>query len=240
LAVLSRRDQADAEYQSALELSPHSRELLVEMYRNRAHRCVDKGEFGKASDEFSRAREATPHDADLWNYEAECRLAAGDLPGYRRLCAEMLSRFRDTKDPRTAHQVIFSCVLIPDSVADMRDLIPLAEVAAPMHHGNVRVLGAAFFRAGRYAEAVARLEESARMYQPRPWELCFSAMAYHYLGQKKHAADCLARARKWIADAGGTHDDLSWIPNYYYDWEERIEFPLLMHEAESIIDGKSN
>jgi tetratricopeptide (TPR) repeat protein len=159
---------------------------------------------------------------------------------YHRVCAEMFARFRETKDPQTAQQVVFSCVARPNALEEMSELVPLAEVAAPWHHGNTRVLGAALYRAGRYAEAAERLEASARIYHPPLWELCFLGMTYQRLGQQPQARRCLEQAlpgagaawsrrcleqaRRWIEEANrGAEDDLSGVQRHYDTWCERIE-----------------
>ena len=238
LAGLRRREMADAEYAAALKVSSEDPLIRFEAHRNRAYFYANRSKWEQAAAEFGLARELAPDQARLWQTQANVYLAAKDFPAYRRTCAAMVEWFRQTKDPRTAHYVVFACVTRPDALPEMRELIPLAELAAPWHHGNVRMLGAAHYRSGDYAKAVACLEASTRVYHPRAWELSFLAMAYYHSGEHQKARHHLAQAQSWMNDAkSGAVDNLSGVQQYIDTWEESVEFPILLREAVSLIDG---
>src|SRR5262249_15606615 len=69
-------------------------------------------------------------DLEMLGYRlAWLRLRAGDVDGYRRLCATLCERFGQTKDARTAYLLVRICTLHPEGAADPARLVKLAEVA---------------------------------------------------------------------------------------------------------------
>ena len=65
---------------------------------------------------------------ELLRRRATLLLAAGDRPGYRQVCDEMLALYGDTTVPDTAETVAYLCGLSPNPVADPADLQRLAEL----------------------------------------------------------------------------------------------------------------
>ena len=157
-------------------------------------------------------------------------LALGDQAGLRRACSDSLSRYGNTTDPFDANNIAWSCLLGPDAVADREAPVRLAERAvsgAPetMKPRFLYTLGAALCRAGRFEEAIRRLEESIQKRggesQPEDW--AFLAMAHHQLG---HCTE----ARRWL-------DRLqSYRANEDFDasWDE-LEIRILRSEAEALV-----
>ncbi len=239
-AGLRRTRLAIDEYDAAVSGLPDDAQIRFERCRTRGY-YYGYRDWPQSAREFAQARRLMPDQSLIWNFEAISQLAAGDGDAYRRLCGEMLERFAATQDPRTAQNIVFACVLQSNAVPDPAQLIPGARVAARMHHGNSRVIGAACCRAGQYDEAVRQLTESARLNLPRSWEWCFLAMAHHHLGHTAEAQRCLQSAALWIAEADRTtpvdprHCLLAWG-----GFTERFEFPLLYAEAAALIgDGNS-
>ncbi len=145
-------------------------------------------------------------------------LAAGDRDGVRRAVADLLDRFGRTIDPEEAITVAWCCVLAPDAVADREALVRLAQNA-------LKTLGAALFRAGRFDEAIRRLEEGIPLRNgtnvPQAW--AFLAIAHFRLGHRNAAHHWLERLR---------HHEPSRDPNQF--WHE-LEIRLLRGEAEAVI-----
>ncbi len=101
-----------------------------------------------------------------WYYHTSLRLYAGDQPGYRHACQEMINRFGTTTDPFVASLVAHACSLGNDSSVDLNHVIDLAGLAAhgkPRDGWSMYTLGAALRRAGRFNEAVSRLDQAARV-----------------------------------------------------------------------------
>ena len=102
---------------------------------------------------------------------------------------------------------------------------------------RLSTLGAAFYRAGRFEEAVRQLDRSVEAHSARgtPFDALFLAMAYHRLGLAVQARDWLRRgtaaARTAMREAN-PRDGTSWIP--------RLQLEILGREAASLInpDGR--
>jgi tetratricopeptide (TPR) repeat protein len=154
-------------------------------------------------------------------------LAAGDRPGYRRACGDLVARGRPSTVPGIANEVAWCCALAPDAVADPDTPVRLAEVALAgikeeEKHLVLNTLGAALYRAGRFEEAIRRLDESvARRGVPEDW--AFLAMAHQRLGHHEEALRWLARLRD---------RPFSGSPEQF--WEE-FQVRLLRREAEAVV-----
>jgi tetratricopeptide (TPR) repeat protein len=105
-----------------------------------------------------------------------------------------------------------------------------AEVAVNLAPGNgfiLNTLGAAQYRAGRYADALATLTKSellnATKEGSRPADLAFLAMSRHQLGKKDEAKATLGRLRAVMKQPRWVKDDKS------------VGF---LREAEELIEGE--
>ena len=122
-------------------------------------------------------------------------------------------------------------MLGPDAVADFAPPIGLAESAvrrAAPHkkHGPLNTLGAVLYRAGRYQEAIARLNEAvATDGTAAEQDHVFLAMAQQRLGATDEARKLLAK----IAPLA---------PGAPFSWD-RLEMELLRREAAALIDGSA-
>jgi tetratricopeptide (TPR) repeat protein len=217
-----------------LKLRPHDPQIRLEAHRNRGYYHVGHRQWDQAAAEFARASELQPHDKHLWQFTAAAHLAAGDSDAYGRVCAGMLERFRKTQDPEVAYQVVYTCVLRQDALADLDQLLPLARVAGP--GGSMRLLAAAHYRAGHYEKAVQCFQKAARVYRFRAWDWFFMAMAQHRLGRAEEAQQCLAKAIAWMGEADRQKlDDLSGARPAWGAWHEPVVVPLLRRETEELV-----
>ncbi|MBI2826010.1 MAG: protein kinase [Planctomycetia bacterium] len=236
-AGLRRPVEAEAEFAIALELSPDDPQVRLETHRNRAYCHIRKREFGPAATEFALANIVAPDDSDLWRFQAFATLGAGDVAAYRQVCRGMVARFRDTRDSAVAYDVIDACVLQPSALEDMSELIPLAELGATWYVGAIRMLGAAHYRAGHFDDAVRCYEAASRMTLLRARDLAFLAMAHMRLGHVDQAQRSMAEATLWIDEANRQElDDLTGSHPVWEGWYESIDTPLLLEEAQSVID----
>jgi Flp pilus assembly protein TadD len=112
--------------------------------------------------------------------------------------------------------------------------VRLAEAVLKLHEmteregsDRLRILGAALYRAGRFAEAIRTLEESHRGRDDGsdPQGFAFLAMAHDRLGHR-------AEARRWLDKLAAYRPketgDLSW---------DDVEVRILRREAESLLLG---
>jgi tetratricopeptide (TPR) repeat protein len=206
-----------------LEARP-SVHLLLELAADQVRRNrLEKA--GDLLDRILKCPEATrPDHLDvglLWLHLGVPRL-------YRAACAKLLASSGDAPSPRTAHALAWQCVLGPHAVADPGTVVRLAEEALAGASTEQRpqaltTLGAALYRAGRHARAVARLEEAIRLgnEQGLPQDWAFLAMAQQALGDSK-------AARRWL---GKLTDRLP--PTFW----ETLELKLLQSEAEALIQA---
>jgi tetratricopeptide (TPR) repeat protein len=94
------------------------------------------------------------------------------------------------------------CVTVPDEFRSPDEGIAAAERAVklrPGEWGYYNTLGIAYYRAGRYQDAIGALEKclanNAR--QTDGQDLYFLAMCHHRLGDSERARQCYDRARTW-------------------------------------------
>ncbi len=141
-----------------------------------------------------------------------------------------LARQERTTNPDMANSVAWSCILAPRAVADPQTLVRLAELAvtgfpAERKHLALNTLGAALYRAGRFDDAIRRLEEGMRLRNAvdEPLDLPFLAMAHHRLGHHDEAHRLLDRLRNRQPDTNANRF-----------WDE-LEIRLLRSQAEAVI-----
>jgi WD40 repeat protein/serine/threonine protein kinase len=190
------------------------------------------GQWEQTAADLGKTVEAYPN---LLQFRYQHILAleeARDRAGVQRACKDLLEKFGNATDPAEANVVAWSCVLVPDAVADREAPIRLAENAlARWSEGEksdgLDTLGAALYRAGRFEEAIRRLNESSqtRGGERVPRGYAFLAMAHHRLGHRDESKHWLDRLRDYQ-----THQvyDSSW---------DTLEIKILRREVESLILG---
>src|SRR5882757_7523285 len=167
-ALAKRREweAAAAEFTEAIRLAPER--TAPRVARGNAH--GELGRFALARADFARAAELDPVDPEPRYRLALACVAEGDDDGYRRACADLLAHFGATEDPKVASPLAYTCAARPGAVDAPEALVRWGERAVPLFRGNGRVLGAALYRAGRFEEAVRRLDESTRLTTPVAWD----------------------------------------------------------------------
>jgi tetratricopeptide (TPR) repeat protein len=166
-------------------------------------------------------------------------LDRGDIAGYRRACARMLERLGTSDDPWSASEVALACMQGPASVADLEQVVRLAEGAvaanpyvAWWHHA----LAGAYVRTGRYEQALRASDESdqAGWWSSRVLNDLVRALAYLRLGKRAQGRRCLDAALRWrdehLKDAPGNARPEAVMPAF--DW---TSFEILRREAEVLL-----
>ena len=173
------------------------------LYARRGRALLERGQTDPGLADLARPEVAHATHWQVLDWHAHACLARGDRAGYRRACAALLARFSKTEDAAMANNVAWICTLAPGAVADFRPVVRLAERAVDARKNSyeaLNTLGAALLRAGRYREAVARLQEAlARRgkYDTAADELLL-ALAYQKLGQADEARRWRERATAWL------------------------------------------
>jgi tetratricopeptide (TPR) repeat protein len=124
------------------------------------------------------------------------------------------------------------CVRVPGVVADPQLPVKLAERALAKEPGDSNYLntcGAALYRAGRFEDAVKRLQEAikAEGAEGTVWDFFFLALAHHRLGNAAEARQWFDKAVRWIDQPPRDGDDPA-----KWSWGQRLDLQLLRREAE--------
>jgi len=218
--------QAEVAYAEAIRARPldsSARQALARLH-------VGHSRIDRAVPTLLEAVQQIPDDLELRLQLSLALLCSGDRAGWRRSNAALLDRFGGTSHADTARNVAWACVLGPDATADPEVPVRLAEAAVRGATETAKIyylstLGAALYRAGRFDDAIRRLEEGIRLgggvTPPQDW--AFFAMAHHRLGHRDLALRWLDRLRNHRPSES---PDPLW-------WDLRI--PLLRSEAEAVI-----
>ncbi|MCI0461972.1 MAG: protein kinase, partial [Gemmataceae bacterium] len=168
-----------------------------------AHAYVGKWE--EAAVDYARAIEQGGDNESLWNALALIHLKQGRTDDYRHTCADLLRRFGQTKDMAVARTVGRTCLLAPDALEDPNILVQLAERFAAGKEANAAalgMLGAAFYRAGRFKDAEQKLPSAGGA--ASDW--LFLAMVHHHLGHAEEAKKWLDKALQSYIPCMGSRD----------------------------------
>jgi WD40 repeat protein len=161
----------------------------------------------------------------LADVEAYLRDSPTIRPEARQQALELVERYREETDPEPYHQAAWTIIRQPDlNGFQYRFALCQAQTAyrlASQQAKNRTALGAAQYRAGRYAEALATLVPAAESDAAAPADLAFLALTRHRLGQKEPARAVLARLRETLR-----------APR----WAQNEEAAAFLREAESRID----
>ena len=200
--------------------------LSIELLMVRAQHHAKEGRLDQGRVVISRAGDLPWEDGEFSTPLEPCRLFA--LLACLEKISAGLNKCRQTTNPRLAKAVAWACVLAPSAVADRELPVRLAEVAlkgydVDQNHSILNTLGAALYRAGRFEDAIHRLEDGIRLRigasVPQDW--AFLAMAHHRLGHRDEA-------RRWLDRFRDRQPEPDAI------WDE-LEIRLLRSEAEAVI-----
>jgi hypothetical protein len=155
----------------------------------------------------------------------------------------MLKRFGETGDSDEANWVAWTCALGPEGVKEWDGAVHLAEMAVrgggPQSTFYCSTLGAVLYRAGRFPEAVRRLDEASAAFaqagtQPLrsspAYTWFFLALAHQRLGHREVGRQWLAKALKQVEQE--TRDGS-------LRWNIRLTLQLLRREAEGLLGPKA-
>jgi WD40 repeat protein len=168
---------------------------------------LDLGDFHRLrpqrlAENFDRGVLAADHIAVRWFLRGRFHHEAGRF-------AEALRDWREAvaKQPDRAlfcNDLARLYVVGPEPLRDARAAVPLAEKAVKLQQGAwgyVNTLGIAYYRASRYADAVAALRKSLAggTGAADAANLYFLGLCHHRLGDATRAGDFFERAKAWHA-----------------------------------------
>jgi hypothetical protein len=136
--------------------------------------------------------------------------------------------------------VVDACTQTPNSLPNMAELLPVARVAAHAWVGGERLLGAACFRVGDYAQALRHYQQVEVRNLLRPGDMSFQAIAHHQLGRTQQADRLLRDVRKWIRRADQERLPVTLVSVPAWDsWYEPQETRRRFQEAEAVLSKPS-
>jgi serine/threonine protein kinase/Flp pilus assembly protein TadD len=156
---------------------------------------------------YDRVMASRPPDRAAMLEYASLYLLAGDTPGYRRLCARLVEKYGKDSDVDIAQNLSRVCTLAEGAVAESELPLAWAELwttRRPPLPWTVHAVGAAYYRAGKFDEAVRHFRESQAGAPTWPGQCmndAFLALAHARLGQADEARRSLAKTDRWLADA---------------------------------------
>ena len=239
-AELGRWKEAAADHSKAIGLEP----------KNATH-WIDRGDvyaeldlWDRACAEYTAAVELGADDQKRRALArlAEVKLAQNDAGAFRQVCADLVGQFNQDENPDGDYTVAWTCVLVPDAVADWAEVERLARRAVEAaktdddRHYFLSALGAANCRAGSFEEAVTHLNESIRARKggdPLDWLFLAQAHQLGPLPRRKAMADQSHRLDRFIhqkpTERRLLHGRVDW-----YTW---LELQVLRREAEALVKG---
>ena len=104
---------------------------------------------------------------------------------------------------RRWNNLAWAYLTAPEPLRDPSQGLATAEKATRLDPGNPayrNTLGVAYYRAGRYREAIDLLRSNAEAEDDRSlvFDLCFLAMSHHKLGETPRAREYLGLAHRWM------------------------------------------
>jgi WD40 repeat protein len=220
--------------QKQTELKALGERSDAEGFANGRNEHTRTGQWELAAASFGKLVEGDPNSLQYRYSHILLLEEARNRVGVQRACEDLLKRFGNATDPAQANDVAWSCVLVPDAVADREAPIRLAEDALARWSAGERsdvlnTLGAALYRAGRFEEAIRRLKESSQTQSGErvPRGYAFLALAHHRLGHRDESKRWLDKLRDYQSHQ---------VTNYTWD---DLEIDILRREAESLILGST-
>jgi serine/threonine protein kinase len=233
----NRGDEAAAFLLSEFpKVEPESVPGYVSLFSMLGRHLAVKGQWKEAANLVAKTVEFEPDSHDPYHTLAPLLVASGNVLEYRRLCQQIVARFRSTQDPYIADQMAKDCLILPDSGADLKLVDAMADVALT---GGTNILfecckATAEYRQQHFAEAIKRAGSVVK--DPFPYSraeaYAILAMSQFQRGQtnEAHAAlvncDQVIETRMPKLDSG----DLG------QDWRDWIIAHALQREANDLIN----
>jgi hypothetical protein len=211
-----------------------------ELYLFGSSTLAKHGKWNDASALSEELGKSDPTNSDYYHMRAPLLVASGDVEAYRRLCGEIVSRFRNAADPYVADKMAKDCLILPDSRADLTAVAALADLAATRGSNSPAAPHFKFckalseYRLGHYQAATnwAGLAIQGPYDYPKANAAAVMAMSQFKLNQLDNARTTLAYCNQVIKEKMPTFgQDLGG------DWQDWIIAHALQSEAKGLIEG---
>jgi WD40 repeat protein/Flp pilus assembly protein TadD len=211
-----------------LKLDPQSLEICT----RRGYATAAQGQWDRAVSEYTRALEL---GAAGWQFAYPMALASlmVDNSEYCRSCARLLGQAGSPENPNDANNLAWAFALAPLPLVDLTQPLQWSEktvAGRPKDPVYLNTLGALYYRAGQFEDAILRLKEAIQAHGQGGTALdwLFLSMAYHRQKQPAEARKWLDQAVQWIEKQNAAEvEDSTSTP-----WTTQVELKLLRKEAE--------
>ncbi len=194
---------------------------------SRATTFMQLGRWEQAAADLERAVASPEAHSDTWKDLARVQARVGNLAGYRHACATLAERYLAVSVNERVYAELF--VLAPDSLGDPARVVDLVQRISSRSNGagGRYSVGAAFYRAGRFEDAVKALTPA------KPEELsakeCFVlGIAHQRLGRAEQARQLLSQGLAKMEQARDQESQAFTL---------RCELETIRREAEALIQG---
>jgi tetratricopeptide (TPR) repeat protein len=204
---------------------------------------AEQGNFRGAAAAFSEGLQVAPREAVLIYKHALSCVGMGDSQPWRKAVNGICETPGLSESGDNAGLALWACALAVDGFADYARVLDLARAAATRTNGanavrDVLTLGALLYRAGRYPEALQKLNEAAELRVKTGSELLSPAYAFYFLamtqaglGHEREARDAFRHGLAFDPAAGATARATELNP----PWNRRLTLNLLRSEAERVL-----
>jgi WD40 repeat protein/tetratricopeptide (TPR) repeat protein/tRNA A-37 threonylcarbamoyl transferase component Bud32 len=230
LSALGLWVEAESDFSKAIALG--AGEAEPSLFTQRGDLRARLGRWAEADADFATAC-ARGGDVNAFYDHALLTLDQGDVDGFRATCAAMLERFARPETASVARWIALACATAPEAIGDPDRAVRVAYrglALLPEDPWSLELLAAVLYRAGRYEEALTRLDQAVERNPKRPNPPVadlIRALAHHRLGQREEARKRLGSALLSldpILTQGSATSSLTWA------W--RMTYRLLRREAE--------
>jgi WD40 repeat protein/Tfp pilus assembly protein PilF len=164
---------------------------------------LDLGDFRqlrpqRLAQNYDRSVRSAEHIGARWYFRGRWHMAAGRYVEAVRDLREAVARRPDS--PLMSNDLAWLYVAGPEPLRNPQAAVSLAERAVKLQPGiwqYANTLGIAYYRAGRYSDALTQLQKSLAGGggETETSDLYFLAMCYHWLGDPDRARDSWQRAQ---------------------------------------------
>lgn len=219
---------------SPTEFLPAGRWLTDLLAPYRARALAELGQCEESLADLADMIELTPDNNELLTCQAILNLEAGNLSVYRRQCQALIERVAASPLPGGTAPLVSTLLAVSPADAEIAVLADLAERAFAASPENVRVLGEARCRSGKYAAAIECIERAVDATALSARDHFFLALAEHGLdhgdaarAHLKKGTEVLAAVPRAISENFGS--------GVLVEWFSRVADERLRREAESIV-----
>jgi tetratricopeptide (TPR) repeat protein/serine/threonine protein kinase len=240
----SEKAQADLalaaeKYVGAIKAHPDS--WLLRAQRGYVH--AELGQWPSAAGDLEKAVELGAGPG-TWYQLALVRLGAGDSESYRQTCAWIIERFAKADTGAETELAAWGCVLARVAAPLQAELVEWAERlsgAQPNNATRLNTLGAALYRAGRFEEALGRLDEAHAAYTATDKQRTTTAYNDYFRAMSHHGLGHVQEARASLEEALVADDQVQPVaadtPRPVSAWNRRLTLDLLRREAKVLVEG---